>query len=55
MDREILIKILILFASLSLFIEYTALISLQVVAVYLFGGATIIFALLAMMVALLAG
>lgn len=53
MNNELLIKILMLFAYLSLFIEYTALVSLQIVAVYLFGGATIIFALLAMMVALL--
>lgn len=53
MNSKALINILLFFAFISLFIQFSALISLKAVAVYVFGGATIIFALLAMMVALL--
>lgn len=45
-------KVLLIFAGLALFIQLTALVSLQVVAAYVFGGTAIIFALLAMIVAL---
>lgn len=53
MNSQALKNIMMFFAFLSLFIQFSALISLKAVAVYVFGGATIIFALLAMMVALL--
>lgn len=53
MNERAAISILMAFASLSLFIELSALVSLKVAAVYLFGGAAILFALLAILIALI--
>jgi len=50
--REFVCKVLLIFAGLSLFIQFCAVISLQAAATYVFGGAAILFAVLVLLICL---